>query len=269
MDARVKPAHDECVEPHEILLFLAIAGEFSRAHRAQSENVPADVDLRRPRRQRASRGRISPRSIRRWRCRRWSRTTAPRCSSRSRSSNISTRNIPPRRCCRPIQPAAPRARAGADGRLRGPSAADAAGAALSRPRTQPARHAAGGVAAALDDRDAGRAGGASCRPQGRRAASAMAMHRRWPTSAWWAMSPSRSRSRSILQDLSDGKAHLRDRDGAAGVSGHPLGADSERCGCSRARPEAMPDAPHPARVATTHAKQDWPAAHARSAQQVG
>ena len=55
----------------------------------------------------------------------------------------------------------PRARAGADGRLRGPSAADAAGAALSRPRTQSARHAAGGVAAALDGRDAGRAGGTS------------------------------------------------------------------------------------------------------------
>ena len=55
----------------------------------------------------------------------------------------------------------PRPRAGADGRLRGPSAAGAAGAALSRPRTQSARHPAGGVAAALDRGDAGRAGGTS------------------------------------------------------------------------------------------------------------
>ena len=37
----------------------------------------------------------------------------------------------------------PGARAGADGRLRGPSAAGAAGAPLSRPRTEFARHAAG------------------------------------------------------------------------------------------------------------------------------
>ncbi len=71
------------------------------------KNVPAEVDLRRPRRRRASRSPTIARSIRRWRCRRWSRMTAPRCSSRSPSSNISTRNIPPRRCCRPISTAAP------------------------------------------------------------------------------------------------------------------------------------------------------------------
>src|SRR6478609_4199536 len=33
----------------------------------------------------------------------------------------------------------------------------------------------------------------------RRAASAMAINRRWPTSAWWATSPSRSCSRLILR----------------------------------------------------------------------
>ena len=51
--------------------------------------------------------------------------------------------------------------------------------------------AAGGMAAALDRGDAGRAGGTSGRSQGHRHDSAMAMRRRWPTSAWSAMSPSR------------------------------------------------------------------------------
>ena len=55
-------------------------------------------------------------------------------------------------------------------------------------RTEFARHPAGGVAAALDRRDAGRAGRPSRRPQGHRAASAMAMRRRSPTSAWSATS---------------------------------------------------------------------------------
>ena len=49
-------------------------------------------------------------------------------------------------CARPC----PGARAGADGRLRGPSAFSAAGPALSRPRTEFAGYAAGGLAPALD-----------------------------------------------------------------------------------------------------------------------
>ena len=93
--------------PHEILLLLAIAGEFSRAHRAQSEKRAGRCRVRRYRRQRPSRSPSIAASIRRWRCRRWSRMTAPRCSSRSPSSNISTRNTPPRRCCPPISTAAP------------------------------------------------------------------------------------------------------------------------------------------------------------------
>ena len=73
----------------------------------------------------------------------------------------------PRRCCRPIRAGRARVRALA-------LMVACEGHPLLMPRvrryldqrTEPARHAAGGVAAALDRRDAGRAGGPSRRPQG-------------------------------------------------------------------------------------------------------
>ena len=152
----------------EILLLLAIAGEFSRSHRAQSEKCPGRCRVRRSRRQRASRRRLSPHqsadgAAGAGRGRRHHAVPV------ARDPRISRREIslPAAAAGRSARPR-PGARAGADGRLRGPSAADAAGAALSRPRTQFARHAAGGVAAALDRRDAGGAGGPSCRQQGHR-----------------------------------------------------------------------------------------------------
>ena len=77
--------------------------------------------------------------------------------------------IPRRRCCPPIRTAARGPRTCADRRLRGPSAAGATGAALSRSRLNLRGHTAGGVAAALDDRDAGRTRSASRRSCGYRA----------------------------------------------------------------------------------------------------
>ena len=103
---------------------------------------------------------------------------------------------PNRRCCRPIRAAAPGARAGADGRLRGPP--------LLVPRVR--RYLDRELICATPSRMRGAGTGPSRRwprwkatsPATRTpAASAMAMRRGSPTSAWWDMSPSRSRSRSI------------------------------------------------------------------------
>ena len=92
---------------HEILLLLAIAGEFSRSHRAQSEKCPGRRRVRRPRRQRASRRRISPDqsadgAAGAGRGRRHHAVPV------ARDPRISRREISRRRrCCPPIQPAAP------------------------------------------------------------------------------------------------------------------------------------------------------------------
>ena len=88
--------------------------------------------------------------------------------------------------------------AGADGGLRGPSAAGAAGAALSRPRAQSARRAADRLAAALDHRDADGAGRPSRRPQGHRKILPWRYADAWPTSAWSAIARSPSCCRSSL-----------------------------------------------------------------------
>jgi glutathione S-transferase len=96
----------------------------------------------------------------------------------------------------------------------------AAGAAVSRSRAQSARHPAGGVAAALDSRDAGRAGGPSRRPQGYR-----------PILPWRSADfcrylhgrPCLDRAHAADQAfaLANGQAHPRDRDRAAGVRKSP------------------------------------------------
>ena len=101
-----------------------------------------------------------------------------------------SRGDPSRAAAAAVRSARPRpgARAGADGRLRGPSAAGAAGAALSRSRVEFARR--------RSRRRGGGTGPSRRWPRWKRispatrtpAASAMAMRRRWPTSAWSAMS---------------------------------------------------------------------------------
>ena len=61
-DARIKSGDDRVAEvPHEILLLLAIAGELSGSHRAQSEEPAGGRRVRRSRCRRASHRRLSPR----------------------------------------------------------------------------------------------------------------------------------------------------------------------------------------------------------------
>ena len=137
----------------------------------------------------------------------------------SRTAAVAGRSARPR----------PGARAGADGRPPGLPAAGAAGAPLSRSRVEPARHPVGCVAPALDRPDAGRAGRPPRRPQG---------HLPLPPRRCAGDRPhlpgrpclGSGHATDQPHALAHREAHLRDRDGAAGICKSPSAGAARHAG---------------------------------------